>query len=71
MSGFWTFLTWAVRLLAGLFVAFHIYALTLIWLPIPGTVLMMQRAAEGKTVRRDAVPLAEISPHMVRAVIAA
>ena len=32
MSGFWTFLTWAVRILAGLFVAFHLYALALIWL---------------------------------------
>ena len=71
MSGFWTFLTWAVRILAGLFVAFHLYALALIWLPIPGTVLMMQRAVEGEDVRRNAVPLAEISPHLVRAVIAA
>jgi len=71
MSGFWTFLTWAVRILAGLFVAFHLYALALIWLPIPGTVLMVQRAAGGETVRRDTVPLSEISPHLVRAVIAA
>ena len=71
MSGFGNFLSWAVRILAGLFVAFHLYALALIWLPIPGTVLMMQRAMEGQTVRRDAVPLSEISPHLVRAVIAA
>ena len=71
MSGFLTFLNWTVRILAGLFVAFHLYALALIWLPIPGTVLMVQRAMGGETVRRDAVPLSEISPHLVRAVIAA
>lgn len=71
MSGFWTALKWAVRILAGLFVAFHLYALALIWLPVPGTVLMMQRALQGQDVRRDAVPLSDISPHLVRAVIAA
>ena len=26
MSGFLTFLNWTVRILAGLFVAFHLYA---------------------------------------------
>ena len=71
MSGFLTFLNWTVRILAGLFVALHLYALALIWLPIPGTVLMVQRAVGGETVRREAVPLSEISPHLVRAVIAA
>ncbi|MBR9806304.1 MAG: monofunctional biosynthetic peptidoglycan transglycosylase [Alphaproteobacteria bacterium] len=71
MSGFLTFLKWTARILAGIFVAFHVYALALIWLPVPGTVLMMQRAAGGETVRRDAVPLSRISPHLVRAVIAA
>ena len=43
MSGFLTFLNWTVRILAGLFVALHLYALALIWLPIPGTVLMVQQ----------------------------
>lgn len=71
MNGFVTFLTWTFRILAGLFVAVHLYALALVWLPIPGTVLMLQRAAGGEAVRRDAVPLSEISPHLVRAVIAA
>ena len=54
MSGFLTFLNWTVRILAGLFVALHLYALALIWLPIPGTVLMVQRAVGGETVRREA-----------------
>ena len=70
MSGFWTALKWTARILAGLFVAFHLYALALIWLPVPGTILMMQRALQGHDVRRDAVPLSDISPHLVRAVIA-
>ncbi len=62
---------WAIRILAGAAVALHVYALALIWLPVPGTVLMLQRAAGGDTVRRDVVPLDEISPHLVLAVIAA
>lgn len=37
----------------------------------PSNVLMMQRAAEGQTIRRYPVSLDDISPHMVRAVIAA
>lgn len=61
----------AVRILAGVFVAFHAYALALVWLPVPGTILMMQRAAGGETVRRDAVPLEDVSPYLVLAVIAA
>ncbi len=36
----------------------------------PGTVLMLKRDMEGQSVRRDPVPLAAISPHLVRAVIA-
>lgn len=37
----------------------------------PSTILMMQRAAEGRTIRHRAVPIERISPHVVRAVIAA
>jgi len=37
----------------------------------PSTILMMQRAAEGQTIRHYPVPLDEISPNVVRAVIAA
>jgi monofunctional glycosyltransferase len=40
-------------------------------LPIPGTVLMAQRAMQGQDVRRTPVPLSRISPHLARAVIAA
>ena len=37
----------------------------------PSTVLMIQRAAEGQTIRHYPVPIERISPHVVRAVIAA
>lgn len=37
----------------------------------PATILMMQRAAEGQTIRHYPVPLNRMSPHVVRAVIAA
>jgi monofunctional biosynthetic peptidoglycan transglycosylase len=36
----------------------------------PSTVLMMQRAAEGETIRHYPVPLNRVSPHVVRALIA-
>lgn len=64
-------LKWLVFGVFGLVLALHLYALALIALPVPGTILMVQRAAEGETVRRDAVPLSQISPHLVTAVIAA
>jgi len=37
----------------------------------PSTVVMFERKAEGANVRKDWAPLEEISPHLVRAVIAA
>lgn len=37
----------------------------------PGTILMVQRAFQGETVSRRVEPLQRISPHLVRAVIAA
>lgn len=55
----------------GLFVLFHLYALILRFAPIPGTILMTQRAMQGEEVQRDWVSLDEISPRLVYAVIAA
>lgn len=58
-----------------LFVAF--VAVPVMWvgaylfIDAPSNVLMMQRAAEGQTIRRYPVALGDISPHLVRAVIAA
>ena len=66
---FW--LKWLWRLAAGAFVALHIYALALVGLGVPGTLVMLDRAIGGAEVQRRALPLEEISPHLVRAVIAA
>ena len=37
----------------------------------PLTMLMLQRAADGERIRHTPIPLSEMSPHIVRAVIAA
>lgn len=58
-----------------LFVAFVLAPVTWVFAYLffdpPSTVLMMQRAAEGQTIRHYPVPLNRMSPHIVRAVIAA
>ncbi len=60
-----------IKLLALIFVLVHVYALALKWVPVPASILMGQRTLEGETVRRAIEPLANISPHLVTAVIAA
>lgn len=60
-----------LKLLVGIFVLMHLYALVLRFLPSPGSILMMQRSLSGTDVSRDWTPLGEMSPHLVRAVIAA
>ena len=60
-----------VKLLALVFVLVHVYALALKWAPVPGSILMMQRTLGGEDFRRAIVPLENISPHLVTAVIAA
>jgi monofunctional glycosyltransferase len=40
------------------------------FVPIPGTYLMAQRAIEGDDTRRNMLGLSDISPHLVRSVIA-
>jgi len=55
----------------AVFLLFHIYALALRLLPVPGTILMTQRAGQGEDVRKDWTSLDRISPHLVLAVIAA
>lgn len=60
-----------LKFLGGVFLGVHLYALALVFVPAPGTALMVQRMVEGETVRRRAVPLDKVSPHLVRAVIAA
>lgn len=65
----WIFL--GLKTLAGLFVAVHAYALLLIVAPVPGTLNMAGRALQGTQLYHSWTPIEEISPHLVRAVIAA
>lgn len=54
----------------AIFLLFHLYALVLRVLPVPGTILMTQRAGQGEDVRKDWTSLDDISPNLVLAVIA-
>lgn len=47
----------------------HLYALALRLMPVPGTVLMVQRALAGETIRKDWTPIENISPHLPRAIL--
>lgn len=48
----------------------HLYALVLIWAPVPATVTMLQSRISGPGVGYLWTPLEEMSPHLIRAVIA-
>jgi monofunctional biosynthetic peptidoglycan transglycosylase len=64
-----------ITTLSVLFVAFVLAPVTwagaYLFFDPPSTVLMMQRMAEGESIRHYPVPLNRMSPHIVRAVIAA
>lgn len=64
-------LWWAVKFLGGLIVSVHVYALILFFAPVPGTLNMTGRALQGTDIYYTWVPLEQMSPHLVRAVIAA
>ena len=59
-----------LQVLAAFILIPIIWVLLYRFLPIPGTFLMAQRAIEGDDTRRNSVSLSEISPHLVRSVIA-
>lgn len=61
----------AAKFVGGLFVAVHIYALILFFAPVPGTLNMAGRVVQGTGVYYTWIPLEEMSPHLVQAVIAA
>ncbi|MHA7900865.1 MAG: monofunctional biosynthetic peptidoglycan transglycosylase [Henriciella sp.] len=64
-------LWWGVKFLAGLFVTVHLYALILFFAPVPGTANMAGRVMQGTPLYHTWTPIEEISPHLIRAVIAA
>ena len=66
--------SWIGRVFWGLvtvFVGIHIYALALKFIPVPGTILMAQRAMGGEDIKRNWTRLEDFSPFLVSAVIAA
>lgn len=60
-----------IKFLAGLFVTVHIYALILFFAPVPGTANMAGRVLQGTPLHHTWVELESVSPHLVRAIIAA
>lgn len=58
-----------VSLCVWFFLGIHLYAIALRVLPVPGTILMVQRAMSGEDIRRQWVSLNEISPHLPPAVM--
>lgn len=63
---------WFRRLLIGFIWAgllIHLYALALRIVPVPGTYLMVERAFEGETIRKDWTRIEDISPHLSRAIM--
>ena len=53
----------------AVFLVVNIYAIALKFVPVPTTILMVQRSLAGEDIRRDWTPLSEISPYMVEAVL--
>lgn len=64
-------LLWLIRFGFGLFIAFHAYAIVLAFAPVTATANMTLRFFEQGELRQNWTPLEQISPHLVRAVIAA
>lgn len=64
-----------ITTISVLFIAFVLAPVTwagaYLFFDPPSTLLMMQRAAEGQTIRHTPVPINRMSPHIVRAVVAA
>ena len=66
---------WGWRLAKYAFLLFVVapvlWVLVYRFIEAPGTILMAERALQGQTIKHTPVKLADISPHLVRAVIAA
>jgi monofunctional biosynthetic peptidoglycan transglycosylase len=64
-----------ITTISVLFIAFVLAPVTWVgaylFFDPPATILMVQRAAEGQSISHTAIPINRMSPHIVRAVIAA
>lgn len=70
MNAIWTALKYGARLIVGLVIVSLFFIAFYRFFPVPGTTLMGWRSVQGEEVKYDWVSLDEISPHLVRAVIA-
>jgi len=52
-----------------MFLAVNLYAMALRFVPVPTTILMVQRSLDGEEVMRNWTPIEEISPYIVEAVM--
>lgn len=64
-------LKWTAAGVIGFVVVSIIWVFILRFVPAPGTLLMTMRSFEGQEVTREWTRIEDISPHLVRAVIAA
>ncbi len=55
----------------GLVLLIHIYALALRFVPVPGTLLMIQRSLSGQSIQKDWTRLEDMSPFLAYAVMGA
>ena len=60
-----------IKILFWIMLLLHLYALLLRFVPVPGTILMSQRAMSGAEIRKDWTRIKDISPNLVYAVIGA
>ena len=68
---FGLFITVVSVLFVALFLAPVTWVGAYLFFDPPATVLMLQRASEGQIIHHTAIPITRMSPHIVRAVIAA
>ena len=67
---------WPLWVRLPLWIAFWLIVGPILWvalyafMPVPGTYLMVQRAFQGDHIQRQGVSINNISPHLVRAVMA-
>lgn len=59
-----------LKIILAAILAVNLYALSLRFLPVPGTILMVQRSLSGQDIQREWARLSDISPYMVQAVMA-
>ncbi|WP_370338192.1 monofunctional biosynthetic peptidoglycan transglycosylase [Parvularcula marina] len=71
LPSFLTLFKWGVMAVLGFVIVSIFWVVSLRFVPAPGTTLMVMRSWSGQEISREWVRLEDISPELVRAVIAA